>query len=184
MGRGHAAAHRSPRSRSGASGRTFDRGYHCASTRSRSLRSCRVPRPRRNLGAARRAIAQAVHVPQASAVRASGLRALRPLQGSSPYVFTTEAGTPVTPAWFLRMTQRTGEAARLPFLVHPHMLAAFNGLQARQPRRGYSVACALSRSSQSAIDGEIYGLGSWSVRWLLEGLNVQFMSEWRHFWHG
>ena len=31
------------------------------------------------------------------------LRALRPLQGSSPYVFLTEAGTPVTPAWFLRM---------------------------------------------------------------------------------
>ena len=43
------------------------------------------------------------------------LRALRPLQGTSPYVFTTEAGTPVTPAWFLRMTQRTGKAAKLPF---------------------------------------------------------------------
>src|SRR5215471_12107937 len=31
------------------------------------------------------------------------LRALRPLQGKSPYVFTTEAGTPVTASWFLRM---------------------------------------------------------------------------------
>ena len=31
------------------------------------------------------------------------LRALRPLQGRSPYVFITEAGTPVTSAWFLRM---------------------------------------------------------------------------------
>src|SRR5262245_57003140 len=31
------------------------------------------------------------------------LRALRPLQGNSPYVFVTEAGTPVTTAWFLRM---------------------------------------------------------------------------------
>ena len=50
------------------------------------------------------------------------LRALRPLQGKSPYVFTTEAGTPVTTAWFLRMLQRTGEAAKLPFAVHPHML--------------------------------------------------------------
>ena len=46
------------------------------------------------------------------------LRALRPLQGNSPYVFTTEAGTPVTTAWFLRMIQRTGKAARLPFQVH------------------------------------------------------------------
>src|SRR5262249_27221207 len=35
------------------------------------------------------------------------LRALRPLQGHSSYVFVTEAGTPVTPAWFLRMIQRT-----------------------------------------------------------------------------
>jgi hypothetical protein len=50
------------------------------------------------------------------------LRALRPLQGNSPYVFVTEAGTPVTPAWFLRMIQRTGKAAKLPFPVHPHML--------------------------------------------------------------
>src|SRR5437660_623536 len=31
------------------------------------------------------------------------LRALRPLQGQSPYVFVTEAGTPVTPAWLLRI---------------------------------------------------------------------------------
>jgi integrase len=29
------------------------------------------------------------------------LRGLRPLQRHSPYVFVTEAGTPVTPAWFL-----------------------------------------------------------------------------------
>jgi len=49
------------------------------------------------------------------------LRALRPLQSNSAYVFTTEAGTPVTTAWFLRMLQRTGEAAKLPFAVHPHM---------------------------------------------------------------
>jgi type 1 fimbriae regulatory protein FimE len=55
------------------------------------------------------------------------LRALRPLQGSSPYVFTTEIGTPVTPAWFLRMIQRTGQAAKLPFPVHPHMLRHSTG---------------------------------------------------------
>lgn len=55
------------------------------------------------------------------------LRALRPLQGESPYVFVTEAGTPVTPAWFLRMVQRTGRAAKLPFPVHPHMLRHSTG---------------------------------------------------------
>ena len=55
------------------------------------------------------------------------LRALRPLQGSSPYVFTTEAGTPVTTSWFLRMVQRTGKAAKLPFPIHPHMLRHSTG---------------------------------------------------------
>jgi type 1 fimbriae regulatory protein FimE len=55
------------------------------------------------------------------------LRVLRPLQGQSPYVFTTEAGTPVTTAWFLRMIGRTGKAAKLPFQVHPHMLRHSTG---------------------------------------------------------
>src|SRR5262249_54944985 len=55
------------------------------------------------------------------------LRALRPLQQGSPYVFVIEAGTPVTPAWFLRMMQRTGRAAKLPFQVHPHMLRHSTG---------------------------------------------------------
>lgn len=55
------------------------------------------------------------------------LRALRPLQGISPYVFVSEAGTPVTTAWFLRMVQRTGRTAKLPFPVHPHMLRHSTG---------------------------------------------------------
>ena len=55
------------------------------------------------------------------------LRASSPLQGQSPYVFVTEAGTPVTTAWFLRMVQRTGKAAKLPFPVHPHMLRHSTG---------------------------------------------------------
>jgi integrase len=55
------------------------------------------------------------------------LRALRPLQGSSPYVFVTESGTPVTTAWFLMMVRRTGRAAKLAFPVHPHMLRHSTG---------------------------------------------------------
>jgi Phage integrase family len=55
------------------------------------------------------------------------LRALRPLQGAGPYVFVTEAGTPTTTAWFLRMVQRVGQAAKLPFPVHPHMLRHSTG---------------------------------------------------------
>jgi len=49
------------------------------------------------------------------------------MQGASPYVFATEAGTPVTTSWFLRMIQRTGVAAKLPFQVHPHMLRHSTG---------------------------------------------------------
>src|SRR5262245_50849847 len=50
------------------------------------------------------------------------------LQGTSPYVvFVTEAGTPVTTAWFLRMVQRTGVAAKLPFPTNPHMLRHSTG---------------------------------------------------------
>src|SRR5262249_50778353 len=38
-----------------------------------------------------------------------------------------EAGTPTTTAWFLRMVQRTGRAAKLPFPIHPHMLRHSTG---------------------------------------------------------
>jgi len=31
-------------------------------------------------------------------------------------------GGPVTRAWFLKMVRRTGELAKLPFPIHPHML--------------------------------------------------------------
>jgi type 1 fimbriae regulatory protein FimE len=60
-------------------------------------------------------------------LRGPELRALRPLQRQSPYVFVTEAGTPVTTAWFLRMVQRAGKATGLPFPVHPHMLRHSTG---------------------------------------------------------
>ena len=42
-------------------------------------------------------------------------------------MFVTEAGTPPTPAWFLRMIQRTGKAAKLPFPIHPHVLRHSTG---------------------------------------------------------
>ena len=43
------------------------------------------------------------------------LRALRPLQGQGPYVFVTEAGTPVTTGWFLRSaTDRQSGQAPVP----------------------------------------------------------------------
>jgi integrase len=54
------------------------------------------------------------------------LRALRRLQREqepkSPFVFTSERGTPFTTAGFARMIERAGIEARLGFTTHPHML--------------------------------------------------------------
>jgi integrase len=58
----------------------------------------------------------------ATAANAPVWRHSRPMQGASPYVFVTEARTPVTTAWFLRMVQRSGRATMLSLPVHPHML--------------------------------------------------------------
>ena len=45
----------------------------------------------------------------------------------SRYVFVTERGGPATTAGFLKTIARTGEAAKLPFPVHPHMLRHSTG---------------------------------------------------------
>jgi len=54
------------------------------------------------------------------------LRALRKLQREqepkSPFVFTSERGSPFTTAGFARLVERAGEAAGFKFKAHPHML--------------------------------------------------------------
>src|SRR5215475_4236591 len=54
------------------------------------------------------------------------LRALRRLQREeepkSPFVFTSERGSPFTTAGFARLVERAGTAAELRFKAHPHML--------------------------------------------------------------
>jgi type 1 fimbriae regulatory protein FimB/type 1 fimbriae regulatory protein FimE len=54
------------------------------------------------------------------------MRALRRLQREqnppSPFVFASERGGPFTTAGFARMVERAGEAAKLGFPAHPHML--------------------------------------------------------------
>jgi integrase len=53
------------------------------------------------------------------------LRALRRLQREqepkSPFVFTSERGSPFTTAGFARLVERAGAAAELGFKAHPHM---------------------------------------------------------------
>lgn len=58
------------------------------------------------------------------------LRALRRLQrdySSSPYVFTTERGGPLTDSAVRKIVARAGEKAKLGFPVHPHMLRHATG---------------------------------------------------------
>jgi type 1 fimbriae regulatory protein FimB/type 1 fimbriae regulatory protein FimE len=54
------------------------------------------------------------------------LRALRRLQREqepkSPFVFTSERGSPFSTAGFARMVERAGAEAKLGFKAHPHML--------------------------------------------------------------
>lgn len=54
------------------------------------------------------------------------LRSLRRLRREqvpkSPFVFTSERGSPFTTAGFARMIERAGAIARLGFKAHPHML--------------------------------------------------------------
>ena len=64
--------------------------------------------------------------PATHPIRGDELRALRRLQREqdpkSPFVFTSERGSPFTTAGFARLLERAGEAAGLGLKVHPHML--------------------------------------------------------------
>ena len=64
--------------------------------------------------------------PSTHPILGNELRALRRLQREqepkSPYVFTSERGSPFTIAGFSRMIERAGAEAKLGFKAHPHML--------------------------------------------------------------
>jgi type 1 fimbriae regulatory protein FimB/type 1 fimbriae regulatory protein FimE len=64
--------------------------------------------------------------PATHPIRGDELRALRRLhreqEPKSAFVFVSERGTPFSTAGFQRLVERAGEAAKLAFPVHPHML--------------------------------------------------------------
>jgi integrase len=63
-------------------------------------------------------------------IRGPELRALRELKRdypSSPYLFVSELGGPMTPATVRKLITRAGEKAKLPFPIHPHMLRHSTG---------------------------------------------------------
>jgi integrase len=64
--------------------------------------------------------------PSTHPIQGDELRALRRLnreqEPKSPFVFTSERGSPFTTAGFARMVERAGVEAGLGFKAHPHML--------------------------------------------------------------
>ena len=69
--------------------------------------------------------------PSTHPIRGDELRALRRLQREqdpkSPFVFTSERGSPFTTAGFARLVERAGAAAGFGFKAHPHMLRHATG---------------------------------------------------------
>ena len=64
-------------------------------------------------------------IPSVHPLTGSELRALRRLQREQDpgrYLFVSERGAPMSAVGFRRMITRLGEAAKMPFNVHPHML--------------------------------------------------------------
>ena len=71
-------------------------------------------------------------VPSVHPLRGPELRALKKLRrGSvqSPYLFTTERGGPMSTSGLRKLIQRVGEASKLGFPIHPHMLRHACGYQ-------------------------------------------------------
>jgi integrase len=57
----------------------------------------------------------------------------RDQETKSPFVFTSERGSPFTTAGFARMVERAGVEAKLGFKAHPHMLRHACGTPAASP---------------------------------------------------
>jgi integrase len=74
-------------------------------------------------------------IPSVHPIRGDEMRALRKLRRDYPkeaYVFVSERGGPISPIGFHRLIQRVGEAAKMPFPIHPHMLRHGLWVQARE----------------------------------------------------
>jgi type 1 fimbriae regulatory protein FimB/type 1 fimbriae regulatory protein FimE len=64
-------------------------------------------------------------IPSVHPIRGDEMRALRKLRRDYPtdaHLFVSERGGPISPIGFHRLVQRLGEAAEMPFPIHPHML--------------------------------------------------------------
>jgi integrase len=87
-------------------------------------------------------------------LRGPELRALRKLARDyldTPYVFVTERKGPLTPDTVRKLSLRAGEAAKIGFPVHPHMLRHACG-QPERKRGGAGVATKREEGAQMLVE--------------------------------
>ena len=108
------------------------------------------------------------------------LRALRRLQREqepkSAFVFTSERSSPFSTAGFARMVERAGEAAKLGFPAHPHMLRHACGFDLAN-RGQYPRPASLPWPSQYPAHGALHRAGADRSRG--SGVDVRTGSPWR-----
>ena len=119
-----------------------------------------------------------VRAPRPSLFRRE-LSAIVPAENlQSRFVFDTERSGPVTRAWFLKMVRRTGELAKLPFPIHPHMLRHACGFKLAND--GVDTrALQHFLGTQHHAHGAVYRTTLRSFRRVLEGLTPQRIAEQR-----
>jgi integrase len=112
--------------------------------------------------------------PSTHPIRGDELRALRRLQREqqpkSPFVFTSERGSPFTTAGFARMLQRAGAEAKL---APTHATARLRLRLGEQGAR-YARVAGLSRPQEYPAHGPVHRTGADPVQRLLERLNSAF----------
>ena len=109
--------------------------------------------------------------PATHPVRGDELRALRKLQREqepkSPFVFTSERGSPFTTAGFARMVERAGEAAGFKFKAAPAHVAARLRLRAGEQGPRHAGFAGLFGPQQHPAHGSLHRIVAGSVQGLL-----------------
>jgi type 1 fimbriae regulatory protein FimE len=87
-----------------------------------------------------------------ASIRSAVMRALRKLRRDylkDAYVFVSERGGPISPIGFHRLIQRVGEAAKMPFPIHPHMLRHACGLSSPMMATTHELCSTTSATGTS-----------------------------------
>jgi type 1 fimbriae regulatory protein FimB/type 1 fimbriae regulatory protein FimE len=95
------------------------------------------------------------------------MRALRKLQREqdhkSPFMFTSERGSPFSTSGFAKLVERAGVEAKLGFPAHPHMLRHACGFAAGQQGPRYTGFAGVPGAPEHSAHGALHGAFAHSV---------------------